>query len=96
MTRSGFTLVELLVALVILSVSCAIASASLASFLSASPASAHELSVLSRAHRAAVDEGAAAVVTTDSTDGAERVLFLPDGSAVGPGVDPLTGERLEP
>lgn len=85
MKPGGFTLVELLVALVILSTLLAVSAFSLVGHPSTAPSVAAR--ALERARTEALHSGRPVAVALP----AGPVLFLPDGSARGPGVDPLTG-----
>ncbi len=95
---AGFTLVELAVALAILTFSAVLASAAFRTILEdRGTVEGTRASNLRRARREAVLTGRPLVVWPDTTSGASPVLFLPDGRAVGGGVDPLTGrDTVEP
>jgi prepilin-type N-terminal cleavage/methylation domain-containing protein len=82
----GVTLVELLVVLALLGLVLGMSGLAFAS-LRERPES-DELRELRRARAEAIRSGAPVR--------AASVLFLPDGRAVGPGVDPLTGARIAP
>jgi prepilin-type N-terminal cleavage/methylation domain-containing protein len=90
---AGVTLLELLVVLVILGVIVGISGLALTTLRT--PREAAVLRTLRRGRAEAIRSGHPVRVRTDSvpTGDLERsvVLFLPDGRAVGPGVDPLTG-----
>jgi len=77
----GVTLVELLVVLALLGLVLGVSGLALGSLRE--PRESDELRDLRRARAAAIDSGAARA--------AHGVLFLPDGRAIGPNVDPLTG-----
>ncbi len=77
----GVTLVELLVVLALLGLVLGVSGLALASLQE--PGVSDELRELRRARAAAIDSGTARA--------AHGVLFLPDGRAIGPNVDPLTG-----
>lgn len=74
----GFTLMELLVALALLGIILGVSTMSLMSVKST-----REMDERQRARADAIRSGAPRA--------AHGVLFLPDGRAIGPGVDPLTG-----
>ena len=89
--RHGGTLVELLVVLVVMAVIMAVGA-----FTVGAPAAEGTRADAVRraeARARAIRSGAAVSVARDS--GAAPVLFLPDGQARGPGVDPLTGEPAD-
>lgn len=77
----GVTLLELLVALTILSVLLGVSGLALGSLQA--PRESQELTDLREARTTAIRSGSARLV--------HGVLFLPDGRAIGPAVDPLTG-----
>ncbi len=85
MSARGVTLVELLVVLALLALLVGVAGPAVAS-LGASPQSQH-VRLLSDARARAIRSGVPALYSGDS----DTVCFLPDGRALGPGVDPLTG-----
>ncbi len=91
--RAGFTIVELMVALAILGLTLAVSGLALAS-LKAPPESAW-IRELRRARTEAIRTGAAVRASSPPPfTGLHRPrppLFLPDGRALGPGVDPLSG-----
>jgi prepilin-type N-terminal cleavage/methylation domain-containing protein len=89
---TGFTLAELIVVMAIMSVGFVVATVSL-SRVTASSTTEGWSSGVSRARRTAALEGAA-VVRADSA-GHGRITFLPDGRAIGEGLDPLTGRRKQ-
>jgi len=78
----GITLVELLVVLTILSVILGVTGLALGSLQT--PREPEEMVALRKAHAEAIRTG---VPRTK-----HRVRFLPDGRAIGPNVDPLTGQ----
>jgi prepilin-type N-terminal cleavage/methylation domain-containing protein len=82
----GVTLVELLVVLALLGLLLGVSGLALASLRE--PRETDELRELVRARAEAVQSG---VPQT-----ARGVLFLPDGRAIGPNVDRLTGALHEP
>ncbi len=79
--RRGVTLVELLVVLALLGLVLGVSGLALASLRE--PRESDELAELRRARAEAIQTGAPRSV--------HGVLFLPDGRAIGPHVDPLTG-----
>jgi prepilin-type N-terminal cleavage/methylation domain-containing protein len=80
----GVTLLELLVVLTILGVVLSVTGLALGSLKT--PRESQEVSDLRRARSEAIHSGA--------TRTAHGVRFLPDGRAIGPGADALTGEPL--
>jgi prepilin-type N-terminal cleavage/methylation domain-containing protein len=84
--RRGVTLVELVVTLALLGLLSGLAAATLSGWRKSEPDARARL--LSRARERAVRTGTR--VRLDDANG-KSVLFLPDGRAVGEGVDPLTG-----
>lgn len=83
----GVTLIELVVVLSILAVMGGIAGAALLGFR---PAAAEPWEAeVARARATAIRTGGAVVVQGSSGD---RALLLPDGRAIGTGLDALTGE----
>jgi len=83
---SGVTLVELIVVLVLLGLVLGMSGLALASLRE--PGESDDLRELQKARAEAVQSG---VPRT-----AQGVLFLPDGRAIGPNVDPLTGAPRAP
>ena len=77
----GVTLVELLVVLTILGLILGICGLAFGSLQA--PRESQELTDLRRAHVEAIQAGAPRTT--------HHVRFLPDGRAIGSGVDPLTG-----
>jgi prepilin-type N-terminal cleavage/methylation domain-containing protein len=82
----GVTLVELLVVLALLGLVLGVSGLALASLRQ--PRESDELRDLRRARAEAIQTGVAR--------SAGGVLFLPDGRAIGPNVDPLTGAPRAP
>jgi len=90
----GFTIVELMVVIAILGLTLAVSGLALAS-LRAPPESAW-IRELRRARVEAIRTGVAARAASPlppltALHRSGPPLFLPDGRALGPGVDPLTG-----
>jgi hypothetical protein len=83
----GTTLVELVVALLVLGLGSGIAALALGGLRPPPPDPWRE--AVGRARSAALREGRAVPVHGDS---GRSALLLPDGRALGPGLDPLTGE----
>jgi prepilin-type N-terminal cleavage/methylation domain-containing protein len=77
----GMTLLELLVVLTVLGVVFGVTGLAIGSLRA--PRESEEILALSRARAEAIHSGAPRK--------ADGVLFLPDGRAIGPKVDPLTG-----
>lgn len=82
----GVTLVELLIVLALLGLLLGVSGLALASLRE--PVESAALSELRRARAEAIRSGA--------PRSANGVLFLPDGRAIGPSVDPLTGAPRAP
>lgn len=82
----GVTLVELMVALAVLALVLGMTGVGLASLRPPAGAEAHR--AFERARADAIRSGTPVRVEPES---GAVVLFLPDGRAVGGGVDPLTG-----
>jgi prepilin-type N-terminal cleavage/methylation domain-containing protein len=96
--RSAFTLVELLMVIAVLGLISGIAGLTLAS--RRTPRDSEWLRELRRARSEAIRTGMpvwARNLVPPHTDshGLISPLFLPDGRAVGAGVDPLTGAPIE-
>ena len=85
----GVTLIELMVVLVIFGVVASVSTLAVASLRPLAESKRVEL--LGRARAAAARSGHA--VSMIAENGA-MVRFLPDGRAIGPSVDPLTGDAL--
>lgn len=90
--RAGFTLIELIVALAIMSVSFAVVAIGISESLLADADPRDWTTQVAAARRQAVATGQL-VVLDDSASTGHTVLFLPDGRAVGARVEPLTGLR---
>jgi len=78
---SGVTLLELLVVLTVLGLVLAVSGLAIGSLQA--PRESERMGALKRARAEAIHSGARRT--------ADSVLFLPDGRAIGPRVDPLTG-----
>ncbi|MGH7123557.1 MAG: prepilin-type N-terminal cleavage/methylation domain-containing protein [Stellaceae bacterium] len=97
----GVTLIELLVVLVLLGLIFSVSGVALASL--SSPSQSARIRILTAARAQAIRSGVPVVVAGDtSAHGANHsqlptpVLFLPDGRALGAGVDPFTGAPRAP
>lgn len=91
MSRSaGVTLVEMVVVLTLMGVLAGIGGLAFAGLRR--PAEDPWTDSVSSARRAAIDSGVTVLLAADSLHA--PVLFLPDGRAIGNGVDPLTGEAI--
>lgn len=98
-SRHGVTLIELLVVLVLLGLVFGVSGLALASL--SPPRGSEWVRQLEAARAEAIRTGRAVSVTVDtSVSGGSHtplptpfgsVLFLPDGRAIGPSVDPYTG-----
>jgi prepilin-type N-terminal cleavage/methylation domain-containing protein len=86
----GSTLVELMVVLLILGLVTGLASFAVGALRS--PAESERAKEMSRARAAAIRSGKALSVPAES---GAVIRFLPDGRAIGHGVDPLTGELFD-
>ena len=86
---SGFTLLEVIVVLAILGVTLAVSSLAFTSLKA--PRESDRARELRRARSKAIETGRPVVTDSNHAPRTTQVLFLPDGRAVGPGVDPLTG-----
>lgn len=82
---AGVTLVELLAVLLVLGLMLGVTGLALGSLRR--PTQSERVRDLEHARSAAIRTGVATSVRVDSS----VVRFLPDGRALGPGVDPLTG-----
>jgi prepilin-type N-terminal cleavage/methylation domain-containing protein len=80
----GITLLEMLVVLTVLGIVLGVSGLAIESLRV--PRESQESLDLRRARAEAIHSGAPRT--------ARGVRFLPDGRAIGPGVNPLTGERL--
>jgi type II secretory pathway pseudopilin PulG len=80
----GITLVELIVVLAVVGLILGVGGLALASLKV--PRESQDITALRRARAEAIRTG------IRTTGDAQRTLFLPDGRAIGPGLDPLTGE----
>src|SRR5437879_2647539 len=90
--QDAFTLVEVIVVLTIMGVVLGISGLALASLKA--PREADQVRALREARSQAIRSGhpvSASAVCSLLPAPCSVVLFLPDGRAVGPGVDPLTG-----
>lgn len=92
----GVTLVELIVALALLGVILGVSGVALASLRE--PSTAEATRQLAAARADAIRKGRPVFVTVPSPDTGQNhaprtthLLFLPDGRALGPDLDPLTG-----
>lgn len=88
--RYGVTLVEMVVVLTLMGVLAGIGGLALASLRQ--PPGDPWVAAVAKARERAIESGSAVVLAADSAH--RSVLLLPDGRAVGAGVDPLTGEVL--
>jgi prepilin-type N-terminal cleavage/methylation domain-containing protein len=88
----GVTLIELLVVLLLLGIMTGVSGLALHALRA--PERSRWAAVAAHARRAAIVTGHPVVArdSTDSTTTEHAALFLPDGRAIGWGVDPLTGE----
>lgn len=98
-TGSGFTLLEVVVALALLGLILGVSAVAVATL--GEPAEATLNRQLIAARDSAIRSGKPVTVTINASDSVESqglrsipLHFLPDGRAVGLGVDPLTGDPL--
>jgi prepilin-type N-terminal cleavage/methylation domain-containing protein len=87
-TKDGYTLVEVIVVLAILGLAAGISGLALASLKT--PRESQRVRVLREARNQAIRSGRPVRAVFDGSL-LTGPLFLPDGRAVGPNVDPLTG-----
>ncbi len=85
---AGTTLLELLVVLVILGLLVGVSGLAVGSLKPS--ASSARLRALQAGHTQAIESGRVVTVNMDSI----TIRFLPDGRAIGPAVDLLTGEAV--
>jgi len=89
MQSRGVTLIELIVALAMLALVVGISGLALVSLRA--PSESQAMRELQVAHAQAIRTGRPVLTPGHLTPDTGHRLFLPDGRAVGPGVDPLTG-----
>lgn len=88
----GFTLIEMMVALAIVALGAGLATVAFGVLLDRPQDSSwSQVGRLRAAQRSAVFDARPVLAYPDSDQTDTTVLFLPDGRAVGSGVDPLTG-----
>jgi prepilin-type N-terminal cleavage/methylation domain-containing protein len=87
-TRDGYTIIEVIVVLAILGLVLGISGLALASLKA--PREAQLVRVLREARSQAIRSGRPVRAVFDHSP-LPAPLFLPDGRAIGPGVDPFTG-----
>lgn len=92
--RSGFTLLEVIVVLALLGLLLGVSALSFASLKA--PREADRDRELRYARSEAVQTGRPVVTGDNHARRTTHVLFLPDGRAIGPGADPLTGIPTAP
>jgi prepilin-type N-terminal cleavage/methylation domain-containing protein len=91
--ETGVTLIELIVVLAIIGVMAAISGVAVAGLTL--PRESEETAALRRARTEAIVTGAPVRAVDHRSPRTAHPLFLPDGRAVGSGVDPLTGSPRE-
>ena len=84
----GYTLVEVIVVLAIMGLAAGISGLALTSLKA--PRESHRLRALHEARSRAIQSGRPVRAVFDRSS-LPAPLFLPDGRAIGPGVDPITG-----
>ena len=89
----GFTLLEVVVVIVVLGL--IVGMSSLAFVGLRVPRESEVTRELRRARSEAIKTGRPAVTGGNHSPRTTHVLFLPDGRAIGPGADPLTGVPLD-
>jgi len=89
---SGFTLLEVIVVVAILGLIVGMTGLAFVSLRL--PRQSEPVQELRRARAAAVRSGRPILSGANDAPRATRVLFLPDGRAIGAGADPLTGAPL--
>lgn len=89
----GFTLIELIVVLAILGLIAGISGLALASL--SVPGESMRTAALRRARAQSIESGIPVSTDRYGAPHTAHVLFLPDGRALGPGADPLTGAPRE-
>ena len=88
-TRCGFTLLEVIVVLAIVSLTLGVSGVALVSLRA--PHESARVRALHQARETAIHTGRPVSVDRTTVRGMAPTLFLPDGRALGPDVDPLTG-----
>jgi prepilin-type N-terminal cleavage/methylation domain-containing protein len=92
----GFTLVELLVVLVLLGIVAGVSATALPSLLRAPFRPSLAMRLLAARREAVLAGRAVSLVVPDPRTGASRRWrFLPDGRALGPGLDPRDGAIVD-
>lgn len=90
--RTGFTLLEVVVGIVIVGTLTTVAVLGTRA-LDRRPTDQAWPRSLWRARAESLRTGRPVTVVADTDSAAVTVVFLPDGRAIGPGLDPLTGRR---
>jgi len=91
----GFTLVELIVAIAVLGLTAGVATVAFGNLMRRPPETSTWDARRREARRTAVETARPVILRPDSALGSP-VLFLPDGRALGEGLDPLTGRVARP
>ncbi len=90
---SGFTLLEVIVVLVILGLIMGMSGVAFVALRA--PGESNRAGELRRARSEAIQAGRPVSAGGNHSPLTTHVLFLPDGRAIGSGVDPLTGAPLD-
>jgi prepilin-type N-terminal cleavage/methylation domain-containing protein len=85
----GYTLLEVLVVLAIMGIALGVSGLALASLKA--PREAEQVRQLRQARERAIQSGGPVFLDITMARSTTHVLFLPDGRAIGPGLDPFTG-----
>lgn len=89
----GFTLVEVMVALALVALIAGVSGLAFASLRM--PRESERVRVLREARAQAVETGRAILLGGSGWPNTPRIRFLPDGRAIGSGIDPLSGAPLD-
>jgi len=90
---SGFTLLEVMVVMAVLGLITGVAALAFVSLRA--PRESGRARELRRARTQAIQTGRPVITGNNRAPRTAYVLLLPDGRAIGPGADPLTGTPLD-